>query len=178
MPAAKKTPSSATRTDAPKGLYPKLLLAQSEAKGVGKAGRNEDQKYNYAKAEDVIAEAHRALHAAGLVAFMRPGEMESREITSRNGAGGLFVTLHAELVIIDPEGNDEGGVDDALIISAVGTGTDYPGDKAVYKAMTGAAKYAYSSALGIPFTDDPERDVAGSGGERQPSRPFHRRRNA
>jgi hypothetical protein len=162
MPAAKKTSPSATRTDAPKGLYPKLLLAQSEAKGVGKAGRNEDQKYNYAKAEDVIAEAHRALHAAGLVAFMRPGEMESREITSRNGAGGLFVTLHAELVIIDPDPFDE------LRIAAVGTGTDYPGDKAVYKAMTGAAKYAYSSALGIPFTDDPERDVAGSGGERQP----------
>jgi hypothetical protein len=156
-----------TPSDGPKGLYAKLLVAQTSAHGVGKQGENRAQGYSYARAEDVIEEAQRALHEARLVAYMRPVEVEEREITSQQGSGGLFVTLKAELVIVDPD--EEDATASTLIIAARGTGTDYPGDKATYKAMTGAAKYAYSSALGIPFTDDPERDVAGAGGARQPN---------
>lgn len=134
----------------PAGLMAKLLVAQAAAQAVGKQGRNKDQGYDYARAEDVIAEAQRALHEAGLVGYMMPGEVESTAVQSRGGSSGLFVTMHATLVVADPDGTDR------LEVPAHGTGIDYPGDKAVYKAMTGAAKYAYASVLGIPFGDDPE----------------------
>jgi hypothetical protein len=175
MPEKKTASATRTAEDAkPEGLYPKLLLAQTTAQAVGKAGRNEAQHYNYAKAEDVIKEAQRALHAAELVAFIRPVEIEEREITSQQGSGGLFVIVKLELVIVDPDGERVADADfgtDRLVIPCRGTGTDYPGDKAYYKAMTGGAKYAYSAALGIPFTDDPEQDLAGAGGPRQAREP-------
>lgn len=167
--APSETPTDAPSgepVDVPEGLYPKLLLAQETATAVEKKGENTGHKYHYAKAEDVIAEAQRALHVAKLVGFMRPGEVETTQIQSREGNGGIMATLKAELVIRDPDGAGDSPVE--LIVPAIGTGTDYPGDKAIYKAMTGAAKYAYSSALGIPFTDDPEQDNAGAGGARRP----------
>lgn len=132
------------------GLYPKLLKAQEAASAVGKLGKNTDQGYSYARAEDVIEEAQRALHAAELVGYMVPGEVESTPITAKSGTSGLFVTVHSTLEIRDPESEE------LLSIPAIGTGIDYPGDKAIYKALTGGAKYAYAAALGIPFGDDPE----------------------
>ena len=135
-------------------LFAKLLVAQSNAQTVEKAGRNQAQNYRYARAEDVIAEAQRALHEANLVGYMEPtGDPDEQAIESSGGTGGLFVRLRARLVIVDP---DDGA---RLTIPAFGTGVDYPGDKATYKALTGAAKYAYAAALGIPFGDDPEDEA-------------------
>lgn len=142
------------------GLYPKLLEAQRIAAKVEKRGQNTEQRYAYALASDVIEEAQRALHEAGLVGYMAPGEIRRHEIEARSGAAGLFVEITSEIVIVDPESGDD------LRIAFTGTGTDYPGDKAIYKAQTGAAKYAYASVLGIPFGDDPEEDAAGAGQER------------
>lgn len=145
-------------------LYAKLLKAQTAASAVEKKGRNTEQGYAYAQASDVIEEAQRALHEAGLVGFMVPheGEVEQTELQARSGAAGLFVTLVASLRIADPDTGEE------IELSFRGTGIDYPGDKAIYKAMTGAAKYAYASVLGIPFGDDPEADTAGAAQPREP----------
>ncbi len=131
----------------------RLLNAQTAAKTVGKQGENKSQGYKYARAEDVIAEAHRALHEAGLTGVISFDDIETRAVQSSSGTNGLFVTLKSSLVVAD----DKGEV--ATIATGYGTGIDYPGDKAVYKAMTGAAKYAYASALGIPFGDDPEDEA-------------------
>lgn len=135
---------------APDPLLEKLLTASRDANPVAKAGENKAQSYNYARAEDVIAEARRALHAAGLVAVIDCKPAGSSEITSSSGSRGLLVRVDATLRVLDPSSGR------AMAINGAGTGTDYPGDKAVYKAMTGAAKYLYASALGIPFGDDPE----------------------
>lgn len=147
----------------PTTLFEKFLDAQSKAQAVGKQGHNQKQNYKYARAEDVIAEAQRALHEAGLVGWMAHGEVTSHEVTSQGGSAGLFVSLASTLVVVDPSDPAH-----RVEIPAHGTGVDYPGDKAVYKAMTGAAKYAYASALGIPFGDDPEEETGGSGQERAP----------
>lgn len=145
------------------GLLAKLLEAQTIATTVEKKGRNQDQGYDYAQASDVIEEAQRALHEAGLVGYLVPGEIVEREVTSRSDSAGLFVTITSTLRVVDPESGDD------LELSVRGTGIDYPGDKAVYKAMTGAAKYAYASLLGIPFGDDPEADTAKAGQDRRSS---------
>lgn len=149
MTEATKKPSGSGRGAG--GLYAKLLVAQTNASGVEKQGRNVDQNYSYARAEDVIAEAQRALHDAELVGYTRPGEREIQRVESQRGTAGLFVTQALALVIVDPDSGDT-----LELEGFVGTGVDYPGDKAIYKALTGGAKYAYAAALGIPFGDDPE----------------------
>lgn len=165
MPAETTPPSDPPPPGEARGLFAKLLVAQTAASGVGKQGRNEAQGYSYARAEDVIAEAQKALQTGGLVGYLVPGEVEQVEVQSNQGSSGLFVTLHAELVIVDPESPVEGTASDELRIPARGTGIDYPGDKAIYKALTGASKYAYSSALGIPFGDDPEDSGSSTAGQ-------------
>ena len=43
----------------------------------------------------------------------------------------------------------------------IGYGHDKPGDKAIYKGITGAKKYFLASLLEIPFVGaDPEQDAA------------------
>jgi len=56
----------------------------------------------------------------------------------------------------------------ALNLDARGEGHD-PGDKAGYKAWTGAYKYGPRSLLQLPFGDDPE---ATSCAETSPDRPM------
>jgi ERF superfamily len=142
---------------APDPLLEKLLKASKDAKAVAKSGENKAQGYNYARAEDVIAEARRALHKAGLVAVIDFTVEGAKEIKSSSGTGGLFVRVAAVLRVLDPESGR------GMTVAGIGTGSDYPGDKAPYKAMTGAAKYLYASTLGIPFGDDPEDDATGGG---------------
>jgi hypothetical protein len=127
-----------------------LLEAQKAASAVEKKGQNKDQGYSYVLAADVIEAAQKALHDVGLVAMMSYTEAEERPIQSKTGTHGVYVLLRSELKIIDPEHGE------LITVSGFGAGIDYPGDKAVYKAMTGATKYAYAAALGIPFGDDPE----------------------
>lgn len=150
-------------TAAKSGLYAKLLDAQAKASTVEKKGQNKAQGYSYAQASDVIEEAQRALHEAGLVGYMAHGEVVDHEIESQGGNAGRFVTITSALVVVDPDSGDD------LRVEVQGTGVDYPGDKAVYKAMTGAAKYAYASVLGIPFGDDPEAETGGAGQARASS---------
>lgn len=149
---------SATATKRPangkaKGLGSKLLLAQVAAGNVPKRGHNQKQNYDYVRAEDVIDHASKALHEAGLICSMTFGEPSVREIQSQRGGAGLLVVLPATLRIVDPDSGESYETD------ANGMGSDYPGDKAIYKAQTGATKYAYAAALGIGFGDDPEDET-------------------
>jgi hypothetical protein len=54
----------------------------------------------------------------------------------------------------------DGESGESLIVEAVGAGTDQPGDKAFYKAQTGAKKYALTQAFLIATGDDPEDEQA------------------
>lgn len=134
-------------------LLTKLHVAQKNASAVAKKGKNTAQHYDYARAEDVIKEAQKALHDAGLVGTMAFGNTDSHDIESNKGSAGIYITVQGELRIAEPDSGE------SISVPGFGAGIDYPGDKAVYKAMTGAAKYAYASALGIPFTDDPENET-------------------
>ncbi|MQA76276.1 MAG: hypothetical protein GEU88_18420, partial [Solirubrobacterales bacterium] len=144
------------------GLLGKLLAAQAAAHGVAKRGRNTDQRYEYARADDVIAEARRALHGAGLVGYLRFSEPALEPTRSKSGSEGMLCTLAGAVCIADPESGE------TLEVPAFGAGIDYPGDKAVYKAQTGAAKYGYAAALCLAFDEDPERGERGQDGSRLP----------
>jgi hypothetical protein len=133
-------------------LAERVAQASLAVATVAKDGRNKEQGYNYAKAEDVVAAARAALLAAGLVAEFECLGTEERPIKSRSGTDGLMVKATIVLTITDIETGAW------WRRSAVGYGSDYPGDKAVYKAMTGARKYALIHLLGIALGDDPEEE--------------------
>ena len=68
-------------------------------------------------------------------------------------------TLVVEFTFIDAETGETES------FTVVGEGQD-SGDKAVYKALTGATKYALMKTFLIPTGDDPERDEEEPGGEK------------
>lgn len=163
-----------------KSLATKLLEAQQSVDAVVKRGQNKGtgQGYNYATAADVIEVSRKALHDAGLIGFIREVQiLDNRPITSGKGTAGMFAQVGVTLIIADaanpglPEGPRENG-GSGIGFTALGAGIDYPGDKAVYKAQTGATKYAYANALALPFADhDPEKDVGNEPGRLPEQKP-------
>lgn len=150
------------------GLYAKLVIAASSAGGVAMEGKH-SQGWSYARAEDVIREAQKALNGAGLIVLPTIGEVEKlREYKTSSGAYGVMVQVEMLYRVIDPETGE------SEEMRFLGTGSDAPGDKAIYKGVTGANKYFYAGLLGIPFGSDPEEGGVGEGAQsasRQTSEP-------
>lgn len=134
----------------PKGLAAKLVAAALAVENVAKRGTNTEQNYKFAQAEDVASAATKALLAHGVLAEFECEDAETQPIRSKRGSEGLIVTVRCRLIVTDSE---SGQTESRL---AMGSGSDYPGDKAIYKAMTGARKYAFLHLLGIPIGDDPD----------------------
>lgn len=108
---------------------------------VQKDKRNEFQHYNYASESAAIAAIRPALIKAGL--FMLPS-VEKMWLDDRGNT-------HVEMLyrIFDSSG-------DYIQFKAVGSGQDKSGDKGVYKALTGASKYALLKTFMLETGDDPE----------------------
>jgi hypothetical protein len=142
------------------GLHKKLITAAKSVNGVEKKGQNAQQGYAYARAEDVIAVASQALTGVDLSVVPTMGEVETiREYETRGGSYGVTVRVEMLYTVVDPDTGEE------LLRRYLGTGSDAPGDKAIYKAVTGAAKYFYAGLLGIGFGADPENETGGEGAE-------------
>jgi len=129
-----------------KELFAKLGRAQAAMCAVGKSGQNKHHGYSYANMEDYDRVIRPALEAEGLYVFESVVSITPDE---RN-PNRVFLTL--EMHIFDESG-------DSVVIRAVGEGIDQQ-DKAVYKATTGARKYARALAFNLVTTDDPEDDGA------------------
>jgi hypothetical protein len=163
MSAATTTPeqvNDATPSTPTGALYRKLIVAAASVSSVEKNGQNNQQNYEYAKAEDVIAAASKALVDADLAVLPTMGTVEIiREYETRSGSYGVTVRVEMLYTVADPETGE------TIERRYLGTGSDSPGDKAIYKAVTGAAKYFYAGLLGIGFGADPENETGGEGSE-------------
>lgn len=128
----------------PQELAEKLRNARNAAQPVEKKGCA-DEGFDFVRAVDLIEEARRLLKGRGIVVIP---SVES--IEQKMGKSGVLVHAHLtfEIVLVK--------TGDSIVKSWVGSGFDYPGDKAVYKAITGGTKYFYANLLGIPFGVDPE----------------------
>lgn len=161
----------ATPFDIPKELAERIAQAKSTVEAVAKNGRNNDQHYNFVKAEDVVETARKALNDAKVVVL--PPTLvkeEFSDLSSRAGSSGMFVKAWFDFRVVDGETGE------GYSTTKLGTATDYPGDKAIFKAETGATKYFLSALLSIPMGDgsDPEATEHGSDGakvERKATRP-------
>lgn len=146
----------------PAKLAVKLAEARSTIEPVSKNGRNKEQNYTYVQAEDVVAAAGKALAEAKVVVMPpEPVKVDVADLTSARNSNGKFFTVTFLVRVIDGETGE------GYETERIGTASDYPGDKAIYKAETGMMKYFLSSLLQIPLgdgNDDPESTSHGAGG--------------
>lgn len=137
-----------------KSLVRKLAEVMAEVGRVPKRGRNEFHHYDYATEAD-IAEAVRAGLASRRVMMIPSVESLSfRELDTKGGGKQTVATVSVRYRVYDGDSGE------SLDIGPIcGEGQD-AGDKATYKALTGATKYALLKTFLIPTGDDPEAETA------------------
>jgi len=124
------------------GLYAKLAEAIAEVEHVAKDKENKHFKYRYASAEEIYRELRGPLLKRGLV-FV-PSVLDSQN-------GGSTLVARYRMRIIEAESGE------VLEADWIGEGQDQ-GDKASYKAATGACKTWLRHLFMLPADDDPEAD--------------------
>jgi hypothetical protein len=135
-------------------LRHKLAAIRREIHNIGKRGRNEFHKYDYAQASDVAGQIGTALAEHNIIIARRNLEVfrNSHMVRRRDGdSEESIVEVKVEYGFLDADSNEE------LWQPAWGEGRD-SGDKAVYKAFTGAFKYLLIQAFCLATGDDPEAD--------------------
>lgn len=128
-----------------------LVNAQAEVHTAGKSGDNKFDKYTYSKLEDFLAVAKPVLakHRIAMVLdAIETQTLDDRQ--TKNGGIEHAVRVKVRCTLYHESGEE-------LVFYGYGEGQDRA-DKAIYKALTGAKKYAVAGALAIPTSDDPEAD--------------------
>lgn len=143
-----------------KGLYKKLAEIMSEVGYIQKNGKNNHFGYTYATESDVQDAVRDKMSQRHLMMIPNVTDTALREITTRKGNTEYVAKVTITYKIVDGETGEE------MQFNMEGEGQD-PGDKAIYKAISGTQKYAIMKLFMIPTGDDPERDhgdePAGSG---------------
>jgi hypothetical protein len=132
-------------------LRAKLAEVRRRIGYIQKRGLNERHKYRYVTAADIAGAVGDLLAELGVVII--PSLESISYIPSRNAAGQ--VDRIARVVMTYTFTNVDNG--EAVTVKVPGEGLD-DGDKATYKAMTGALKYALLQSFLLASGDDPEDD--------------------
>lgn len=133
-------------------LMEALVKARKKIGAVTKSGRNEHDRYNYAKLEDYVKATDESLLESGLSVITSTHELrEGGNRTTKGGAvmNAVYVCLSLRLCHVSGQW---------IEVEQWGEGEDRS-DKATYKAVTGARKYGIANLLGLFTTDDAENDV-------------------
>lgn len=136
----------------PTKLYMALHKARAAMTNVGKGGFNKFDKYTYATLADYLTAIQKPLDDNGLLIVSHVDDitwLNDRETKQ----GGFEKVCHVKLrtVLIHAESGE------SISVTVLGEGQDR-GDKAFYKADTGARKYALANLFNLATDDDPEID--------------------
>lgn len=143
----------------------KKKIAVMEAVGqISKDKKNAQQNYEYLS-DDAIASAVQAAMAKAGLALTMPKIDEFVETEVQTKSGGVLHCVRVRCVFGLADA-DNGATEEGVVY---GFGMD-SGDKAIYKAMTGARKYFFRLAFGIGTGNDAEADAPERGPGRQPAR--------
>lgn len=138
-----------------KSLVRKLAEVMGEVERVAKSGRNEFHRYDYATEADIVASVRGAMAARHLMLVPDVEDIQWGKVERKNGSPDRLATLRVRFTVLDGDSGESHS------FTVLGEGQD-PGDKATYKALTGATKYALLKLFLIPTGDDPENDAASS----------------
>lgn len=135
----------------PRGLVRKLAEVMAAVHHIPKRGRNTFHGYDYATEADIVAVVRQELAARQVMLIPQVTGHERIELgTNKKGEPQSPVTLlHMSFTFIDGETGE------CEQRTWLGSGQD-GGDKGIYKAMTGAAKYFLMKTFLMPTGDDPE----------------------
>lgn len=110
-------------------------------------------RYSYLSEEKITNEIRNAMLGVGLILYPVGMEIiDKREVATRSGTATVL-NITARYRIQDVESGEH------IDIQTLGEGMDN-GDKTVYKAMTGAFKYAQRQTFMIPTGDDPDKTAS------------------
>lgn len=129
--------------------YHKVGYVKKQGDATGAEGN-----FKFAKEADFIAAIRPVLMEHGVIFFQSASKVVSHEgFDVVQGAK----TVRVNRVLAEFQFTFQHCVGrDYITVSALGEGTDTEGDKAAYKAMTGALKYALRQTLLIETGDEPE----------------------
>ncbi len=136
-----------------KTLAAKILTIMEGAKYLQKKGWNDAQKYKFAQEADFIELVKPLMEAERVIAIPQFTSVKETDHVKGEGATAKHSyrsTVQLNLVLVNVDDPKE-----MLTVATVGNGWDQQ-DKASYKAMTGAMKYALAKTFLIPTGDDPE----------------------
>lgn len=132
-------------------FYERLLGVIQGASYVQKKGKNKEQNYNYAMEADFLELVKPLLIKAGIVPIPTYTVIGNEQVQTQAGKPANLVTVDLSLILQDAYSAER------VVVQSIGQGRD-PQDKACYKAMTGAMKYALAKAFLVPTGDDPEEE--------------------
>ncbi len=143
MSAAEKTERSLVR---------KLAEVKGAIDRIAKNGHNDHFGYDFATESDITSAVRKEMADRHLIMFPNVTNTAWEKVPRKNGETKLC-TLTVEFTV------EDGDSGETRKFTILGQGEDSM-DKATYKAMTGAEKYALLKLFMIPTGDDPERDGA------------------
>jgi len=141
-------------------LRQKLAEVRRRIGYVQKRGHNERFNYSYVTAADIAGSVRDILAELGVVVIPRLEDISYESAVGRGEATRMARVVMA-YTFADVDSGEE------IIAKVAGQGLD-PGDKAPYKAMTGALKYVLLQSFLLGTGDDPE-DERGDGRSATPN---------
>ena len=133
-------------------LRQKLAQVRRRIGYVQKRGHNERFNYSYVTAADIAGSVGDILAELGVIVIPRLEDISYESAVGRGEATRMARVVMA-YTFADVDSGEE------VIAKVAGQGLD-PGDKAPYKAMTGALKYALLQSFLLATGDDPEDERA------------------
>ncbi len=134
-----------------KNLMQKLAEIMAVIERIPKRGHNSFHDYDYALESDIKDVVRKELSSRNIMMLSHELSRTATPVTTKKGSQEQIITLEIEYTLIDADSGQ------TTKFVGYGDGQD-AGDKAVYKAKTGALKYALTSLFLIPTGDDPETD--------------------
>jgi hypothetical protein len=135
----------------PVKLAAKIAQVMEAVGYVAKTGTNSAQGYKFVQASAVADKVREQLVKFNV--SMTPTQIDVISEGLTPSGKQALLTLRFTWTLTDGDSGE------TLAFQSVGTGAD-SGDKAAYKAATGALKYALLTAFLIPTGDDPEADLS------------------
>lgn len=140
-------------SDTTQTIYQKILAITAELGAISKDSKNDFHKYSYRSVDAVMNQLHPLLVKHNVLVFPNIREKEHKVLEGKN----CIVSAVIEFTFVDAVTGEK------FICSTLAEGADN-GDKASYKAMSGAIKYALFQTLMIPTEDDPDKESPSIGG--------------
>ena len=147
QPSADAANGAAPEAPVQLSLLQKLVEVRRRIGDVQKRGHNERSNYSYVTAADIAGPVGDILAELGVVVIP-----SLEEISYEPASGRREATPMARVIAYTFSDVDSG---EEVVATAAGQGLD-AGDKAPYKAMTGALKYALLQTFLLATGDDPE----------------------